>query len=134
MNRRIITQQLDAGGAQVGIDTYFDRVIKYIPADVIAAWTAVTGLITGSEDISLGFYWGLFIVFIALTAGWTYKQTSIKGLPLAVTQIAFSSIAFIVWVFALGGPFANLGWYTPVYGSILLILYTLIVPLINPKS
>ena len=134
MSRRIITKQLDAAGAGGEIDTYFDKVIKYIPADIVAAWTAVTGLITGTDKIPVGFNWILLIVFIALTAGWTYKQTLTKGQSIAVTQIIISSIAFIVWVFALGGPFAELEWYTPVYGSILLILYTLIVPLINPKD
>jgi len=33
----------------------------------------------------------------------------------------------VVWVFALGGPFALCGWYNPVYGSILLPVFTLLV-------
>ena len=41
-------------------------------------------------------------------------------------------MAFVVWVFALGEPFNSLSFYSPVYGSILLILYNLIIPLINP--
>ena len=50
MSRRIVTRQLEStrGGAQV--DTYFDKVIKYIPADVVAAWTVVSGLVASAGD------------------------------------------------------------------------------------
>ena len=134
MNRRIITQQFNATGGGVEIDTYKDRLFKYIPADVVAAWTAVTGLIAGAT-ISPGIFWVLFFVFIVLTALWTHRQTSQKGQPPVWIQIVIASIAFIVWVFALGGsssPFSTFSWYSQVYGSILLIVYTLAVPLIVP--
>lgn len=43
---------------------------------------------------------------------------------MAVGQVLISTIAFVVWVFAIGGPFASLDWYKPVYGGIALILVT----------
>ena len=49
------------------------------------------------------------------------------------TQAIISTGAFAVWVFALGGPFQ----FVPgreVYGSLLLILYTLVVALIDPRG
>ena len=49
------------------------------------------------------------------------------------TQAIISTGAFAVWVFALGGPFQ----FVPgreVYGSLLLILYTLVVALIDPRE
>jgi hypothetical protein len=43
-----------------------------------------------------------------------------------------STLAFIVFVFALGGPFAlTFTWYRPIYGTITLILTTLILPLVE---
>lgn len=78
--------------------------------------------------------WIAFIIGIALTAVWTWRQTTVPGKPTATTQIAVSAGSFIVWVFAMGEPFASLGFYRPLYGSLLLILYTLLVPLINPPE
>ncbi len=137
MGRRIVTSQLQSlsGGTPPPVDTYFDKLIKYIPADLIAAWTAVTGLIAGAtKEPQAILLWGAFIVGIILTAAWTWRQTTVPQKPPAITQIIISALAFIVWVFALGGPFAKMGWYSPLYGSLLLIAFTLIVPLINPKE
>ena len=134
MSRRIVTQQLQDAGPAGQIDTYFDRVIKYIPADVVAAWTLVSSLIGEPPKIPAVAHWGLFVVFIALTALWTYRQTTVKNQPVATVQIIISSVAFAVWVFALKGPFARFEWYNELYGSILLIVFTLVVPLITPDT
>ncbi len=135
MGRRIITEQLQATFPGTKVDTYFDKVIKYIPADIVGAWVAVTGLINSGSDVPReALLWIAFVTGIILTAIWTLKQTTVRGKPLAITQTAVSTGAFIIWVFALGDPFATLAWYRPLYGSLLLILYTLIVALINPSE
>jgi len=115
-------------------DQYADRLLKYIPADVVGAWIAITGLINGTTSIPGPVFWGVFFVMLVLAALWTWRQTSIPNKPPAVTQIVVATIAFVVWVFALGGPFVALSFYRPVYGSLALILYTLAVPLIVPRE
>ncbi|MDZ7969124.1 MAG: hypothetical protein RM368_29940 [Nostoc sp. DedSLP03] len=135
MSRRILTKQLESIVPGTQIDTYFDKVIKYIPADIVGAWVTVTGLIKSGGDVpTTMLLWIAFILGIVLTAVWTVKQTSVKNKPPAITQTVVSTGAFIVWVFALGGPFVTLGFYRPLYGSLLLILYTLIVALIDPPE
>jgi hypothetical protein len=137
MSRRIITEQLQANIPGTKIDTYFDKIIKYIPADIVGAWVTVTGLIDIDKGVNAPnqiLLWIVFVVGTVLTAIWTLKQTSVKKKPPAITQTVISTGAFIVWVFALGGPFAKLEFYRPLYGSLLLILYTLIVALINPPE
>lgn len=136
MGRRIVTQQLEAAPAIPSVDGYFDKLIKYIPADIIAAWTAATGLIAGasSNDPVTTLLWVSFAVGLALTAAWTWRMTQEPGKPAAVTQIAVSTVAFGVWVFALGGPFTSLEWYSPLIGSLVLIGFTLGVPLISPQE
>ncbi len=133
MSRRIITKTLNTTGTQV--DTYFDRVIKYIPADIIAGWTTATGLLHSDPEAPKNtLLWVLFVIFILLTTAWTLRQTTEKNKPPALTQTAISTGSFAVWVFALGGPFVTLAFYRPLYGSLVLILYTLIVSLINPPE
>ena len=45
------------------------------------------------------------------------------------SQITVSTIAFVVWVFALGGPFSHCAWYQPAYGALILPIYTFFVPI-----
>jgi hypothetical protein len=134
MGRRIITTKLETTTA-LKVDTYFDKVVKYIPGDIVGAWVAVSGLISSGTDIPKStLLWIAFVIGLVLTAIWTWKQTAERVKPTAVTQILISMGAFIVWVFALGGPFSTLEFYRPLYGSLVLIFYTLFVALINPPE
>ncbi len=135
MSRRIITTTLEASKTSTKIDGYVDKLVKYIPTEIVGAWIAITGLIKSSSDIpATVLLWGLFIFFVVLTVLYIFKQTSEPRKSPAITQIAISTGAFIVWVFALGEPFSSLSFYRPVYGSILLIVYNLVIPLINPNE
>jgi cytochrome c biogenesis factor len=117
------------------MDTYFSRVIKYIPSDVVGLWVAVTGVIQSDANAQTNLLlWIAFVLGILLTAAWTLKQTKEPKKPPAITQAAISTGAFIVWVAALGGPFSTLPFYRPLYGSLLLIFYTAFVALINPPE
>jgi len=133
MGRRIVSDQLEAKTDAAKIDDYFSKLLKYIPTEIVGAWVAITGLIKGANGIPTNtILWILLIVFTVMSAAYILQQTSEPKKPPAVKQTTISSIAFIVWVFALGEPFNSLSFYSPVYGSILLILYNLIIPLINP--
>lgn len=133
MGRRIVTSQLESAKEGGKIDGYFDKLLKYIPTEIVGAWIALTGLIKGASDLPVNaVLWVLLVILTGLTAVYILKQTAESNQPPAIKQTIISTVAFIVWVFALGEPFASLEFYRPVYGSILLILYNLTIPLINP--
>lgn len=134
MGRRIVTSQLQAQGTGTEIDDYFGKLIKYIPTEIVGAWIALTGIIKSASNIPTNIIlWILLVFCTGLTSLYILKQTFEPGKPLALKQTTISTIAFIVWVFALGEePFKSLDWYNSIYGSILLIGYNLIIPLINP--
>jgi hypothetical protein len=125
------TEQLQAAFGAAPPDTYFDKVVKYIPADIVAAWVAVTGLVKSANVPGNTVLWVCFAVGVLLTAAWTWKQTNVTGQPPATKQIIVSTIAFGVWVLALGAPFDALDWYHPLYASLVLIGYTLVVALLE---
>lgn len=122
--------------AYLAPDSYYDRLIKYVPADVLGFWIATSGLIKSSSASipRTTLFWVMFIIGVVLTALWTFKQTSVPGKPPAITQIIISIGSFIVIVFALGEPFQSLSFYSPLYGSLVLILYSLAVPFIVPPE
>jgi hypothetical protein len=139
MKRRIVSKKqkknLESYSEIEQVDGYFDKLIKYIPTEIVGAWIAITGLIKSNSDLPENtLLWVLFVVFIGLTVVYIAKQTAEQHKPPATMQIAISTGAFIVWAFALGEPFSSLDFYRPVYGSLLLILYDLVVPLIDPES
>lgn len=121
MSIRVRTKTLQAGGGPTPPDTYFDKVVKYVPSDIVGAWVAATGVINSAAGIpTVPLLWICFIAGIGFTAWWKYRQTALRK------QMWISTGAFVVWVFAVpGGPFTHLAWYHPVYGSLLLIAYTL---------
>lgn len=137
MGRRIVTTRLESGSSKEAVDGYQDRLIKYIPADINTAWLALTGIVKSatinsqSQSIVL---WILFAILLLLTPIWTWKETSEPNKPPAKTQIVVSTSAFLVWAIALGEPFTSLRFYQPVYGAIILILFTLIVAKIVPTE
>lgn len=129
MSRRVITSQLEARGGEP-VDQYWDRVMKLIPGDIVAAWLLVDSLIRSAQDVpSTPLLWGAFIFGLIATALWTFRLSQKGGLPPPIAQTIISTIAFFVWVFALGGPFALLDWYRPLYGSLMLVGYSLVAPL-----
>lgn len=132
MTRRIVSGTLQATG-QRPVDTYFDRVVKYIPADVVAAWVATLGIVKsgGGDAIVL---WVAFVFGLAITFLWVLRNTSERGKPRAYTQCAISTAAFAVWVFALGEPFASAIPNQAMFGALLLIAFTLAVGLVVPKE
>jgi putative Mn2+ efflux pump MntP len=139
MGRRIIRTRLEADSTDVKLDGYFDKLMKYIPSEIIGAWIAIKGLIKSASGVPVNnVLWILFIILTGLTAVYIFKQisvpeqTSSKSEKSSITtQVIISTLAFIVWAFAIGDePFSSLPLYQPVYGSIILILFNLIVPLI----
>jgi hypothetical protein len=129
MSRRVISSQLQTGGT-VEVDNYFDKIVKLIPSDIVVAWTFVSTLITSAQDVPTAtVLWVAFVFGVVITGVWTYVQTK-----RAVRQTLVSTIAFAVWVFALGGPFATMDWFRSLYGTLALVAYTLIAPLIPLDS
>lgn len=137
MGRRIVTKKLESGADKGTVDGYQDRLLKYIPADINAAWIVVIGIVKTITKLPQNtVLWVLFFIFLILTPIWIWLGTKELKKPIAKTQIIVSTIAFFVWVFALGEPFSTSfkDFYEPAYGSILMILYTLIVAKIVPTE
>jgi len=107
-------------------------LLKYVPAEVVVVYVFVEGLIRNAPaDVPRDkVLWGVFLFLLVGT--WFYlvrvQHVSKKE------QLLISTLAFAVWVFSLGGPFASLSWYKPFYGSLLLPLYTFGISAIKAES
>ena len=111
--------------------SYFEKLLAYIPAEIIGAYVTMDGVLKGTaSDTPYWLYWavaGACLVLAPLYVIYRPSQTSILKCTMRFRALT-SSVAIAVWIFALGGPFATLPWYRSVYGSILLVVTTLTIP------
>jgi hypothetical protein len=92
-------------------DNYIGRLAKYIPAEIIALYLGVANVIPVTDS---SYHLALWIVAgttALCTPVYMWLATREAGKPTLWSQIVISSIAFPIWVFAIGGPFVFLPWY-----------------------
>lgn len=112
-------------------DDYLNKIIKYIPSEVVALYITLYGVASAAKNgIPFGLItWLIFVVGVLGTVLYLWCIAKVNDR----SQLLISTGAFVVWVFALGGPFSNLSWYHPVYGALLLPIYTFFVPIFVSK-
>ena len=135
MSRRIETgTETQILGENKEPEEYLGRLIKYIPAEIVALYLAATGIVPLTAADRQFLLWVIFALCAALTPIFyllaTRDKKKHKG-PL-VKQVILATIAFPVWVFAIGGPFTALAWYKGYIASILLIFVTVIFGKVKP--
>ena len=115
-------------------DSYGEKLLRYIPADIVAAWVALTGILAqAAADVPAWLSWAVLGALLALTPFYVcFVKTDPAGLAISKTfHWVTACLAFVSWVFAMGGPFATLAWYKPVFGSVLLVIVTLVIPVLE---
>ena len=133
-------------------DGYFKKIVKYIPAEIIAAYTFCIGLIisgssTVSEKCDGNFKFFPLIFFGLLLFTPIYMYLSVIDNPtidpgLKKKQALFHSIvsvvAFITWVYALGDNpmicfLKNIfhHTYNSILGSLVMVGFCLSVPVLE---
>jgi hypothetical protein len=117
-------------------DGYLDRLLKYIPTEIIALYLGATNIVPSTDSS----YWTALWIIAALTALCTpiymYFATREEGQPTLWSQIVISSIAFPIWVFAIGGPFRHFSWYNEKHwiGAIAISFSTFAMGIHKPKQ
>jgi hypothetical protein len=117
------------GGQRLKADSYSSRLLKYIPAEVIALYVALEGALKSANMAGTPLHWAIFSFCAVATVLYLWRVQKVSKRY----QIALSAIAFCVWIFSLGGPFAGLSWYRPIYGALLLPSFTFIIPVFSER-
>jgi len=112
-------------------DDYLNKIIKYIPSEVVALYITLYGVALAAKNgIPFGLItWLIFVVGVLGTVLYLWRIAKVNDR----SQLLISTGAFVVWVFALGGPFSDLSWYHAVYGALLLPIYTFFIPIFVGK-
>lgn len=106
------------------VDGYGARLAKLIPMDVTSVYILLDRI--GTDGASIWWRYGAFALCLACTPVVVQQF----GGVVETRQKIVSTMAFAVWAFALGGPFALQDWYAPNVAAMLLVAYTFVIPLI----
>jgi len=111
-------------------DTYRDKLLKYIPAEVVALYLTLDLIWRSTSEAEAWLRWLILIFGLVATPLYLWRIQRVRKW----IQLLVSTVAFLVWTFALGGPFVSLSWYKAIYGALLLPMFTFLVPLIDPGN
>ena len=127
---RSVDGQLFSGAAAA--DDYPARVAKYIPAEFVAAYLAADKIIKPDGDwskiaapeqnatLALGAF--AFVVLLILNGLYLWWRGKRERTPYK-SQLGISSVAFLLWAFALPGTLF-LPVYSPKWSAVLLIIFS----------
>ena len=114
------------------INSYLDRLLKMIPAEIISLYLVGSGLIPDDllpqdRGVALG-VWAL-VCLVGLVIVRAYGTADLpNNLPVDWRHVAISSVALLVWVYSLGGPFEAFNLHIPFVGSLLVLAWTFFAP------
>ena len=113
-------------------DGFIAKLIKYIPAEVIAAHQTLAGLYSPENAALVGW---LTLVLLPFSPVWFFIGTKDPGEKPAWLQVVLCPIAFAIWMIVLKSPAVLLLFKKPLLsdqqGSIVLFFATLLIPVIE---
>ena len=111
-------------------DDAMQRIVKYIPTEMVSGYAFLLGLTQAAPSESQRFWAGIAIFCIMLVVTPTYLIRVHKPQSDERPQVWVATVAFVLWAYAMGGPF-SLGPIAPYYqgwlGGLLVGLYSWLV-------
>jgi hypothetical protein len=112
---------------------YLERVAKYIPGEILAAYVALNGFVAvASPGRRVWLYALSFVVCLVFTPLYLWKM-AVPGKPKAL-HLFIATAAFALWAYSLGGLFTELKIHDPVIASILLVIFSIMSGFAQPTA
>jgi hypothetical protein len=118
-----------APGPADDLSFYLDKLMKMIPTEVIGLYLVGSGIIPDDQHESLLGWSIVCLIGVVLARILGTRDKSAKKPP-QVGVVVVSAVAFVIWVYSLGGPFKWYmgGSYKPFLGSLFVLGWTFVVP------
>jgi hypothetical protein len=110
---------------------YLEKLMKMIPGEIVGLYLVGSGIIPEGEHAYL-LGWSLFCLLALFAVRIAGTRDPDRQMPPQWGAIAVSAVAYVIWIYSLGGPFRlYLGTaYKPFLGSLLVLAWTFVIPLI----
>ena len=119
--------------------SYADKAVKLVPTEIVGAYMVLAGIIGVNptsasaplDSLSKVLIQVVFFVMLVLTPLYLWRVSGVTN----IVQLIVTTLAFIIWIYTLGGPFSVWGIYEPKVAALLLTLWSTIIPIIvRPDS
>jgi hypothetical protein len=117
-----------ARGKDEDFRKYLDRLFKMIPAEVVGLYLVGSGFIPPEKGTVLAIWAVLCLVGVVVIRAYGTADAE-NAKPTQWGPVLISSIAFLIWVYTLGGPFVVFNLHVPYIGSLLVLAWTFFVPI-----
>jgi hypothetical protein len=119
----------DGAAPAAAYDSYRERLVKYVPVEIIVLYVAVYGILYAVAGFDPWFSFTSFWLLVAgIMAVFLYLWIA-EGISDGI-QMAISIIGFVLFAFALGViPLSTLPGYNQVIASVALPVYVFVSPL-----
>ena len=112
--------------------SYFDKAVKLIPTEIVGAYMVLAGVIgidnsptaPPVDSLSRILIQVVFFALLVMTPLYLWKISNVTN----KVQLIVTSLAFVLWIYNLGGPFTVWGLYNAKVAAVLLTLWSLVVP------
>jgi hypothetical protein len=131
--KHVGTGRFRSGNTTEEIKDYFERVGKYVPAEIIAAYISATNMAPLARRPGT-LLLIIFVICVVCTPLYVTRFT--KTRKESVVNSLMAVAAFVVWAYATGGGlFKYLDWYDAPTATVVLVLFTLasgaVIPFVN---
>ena len=116
------------GAKEEPVREYFQRLMQMIPADVVGLYIVGSGLIPKDKRVVLVVWTVICLFGIVAVRVWGTADPQ-NRLPTQWPTVAISSVAFLIWIYSIGGAFAAYGLVEPYLGSLLVLGWTFFIPI-----
>lgn len=129
MSRQIIGKpRIGPSDPSVQTDNYADRIIKMIPADIVAVYLACNTAVQQFKG-AYHWYWYVFLIILLLTPFYLIRVLEIKHW----VQIVLMCISFTLWTMTIEHPFVKLFHgdvnKLKLFSTVAVAIYTFAVPI-----
>lgn len=123
-----MSDEIKNSAQQLQTSVFLQNLVKLIPVEIVALWAIISGFIPATATaLSV---WIVFGALIVLVPFYIIFAMGVRKWD----QVILMTIAFPIWVFAVGGiPALGLFWLEPWMISVALALFTFIPPMFYGK-
>jgi hypothetical protein len=99
-----------------------------IPAEVIGLYLVGTGFIPAEQPVVLAVWAGVCLLGVLAIRVYGTSDSAANE-PFQVGAVVISAIAFVIWIYTIGGPFVAFDLHIPYVASLLVLSWTFFVPI-----
>lgn len=114
-----------------GFKEYLQRLLKMIPGEIVGLYMIGSGFVPRDKPaILVGWSVVCLILLIVLRIWGTADPAA--GKPSQPVPVAVSAVAFVIWLYWLGGPFAaypDHNLHVDYVGSLLVLVWSFVIPI-----